>query len=337
MKISEKRKNIWIVIGTAGAVYFSFKYLLPLVVPFVLAFAYASMLRPLANWLHRKTSWDLKKCNVGLAMGIFVAVITVLGYLTVTGAGQLKGFLRQIPTYMEQGEVWCEEKCCHLERMMGMAPGTAEHYLQLGSRQMEKQFEENFLPRVSHMMTSCIKATGKWLAGIAVFIIASVLLAGESSPRKIYPEVTRYLEKVRRAGIAYCRTQGIIVSIVSVINVLGLMVLKVPYSLVIGLLIGVVDAFPIVGSGCILVPWGLIQLLEGEYFQAAILFTLYVINLIVREFLEPHLMGKGLGIKPLYVLLAVYVGIKLFGMGGIILGPIGFLIIQSVAETKLQE
>lgn len=65
---------------------------------------------------------------------------------------------------------------------------------------------------------------------------------------------------------------------------------------------------------------------------AAVLLTLYVVTMVVREVLEPKLMGKEMGLKPLYVLLSVYVGLKLFGVGGIVLGPIGLTILKTVFE-----
>ena len=71
-------------------------------------------------------------------------------------------------------------------------------------------------------------------------------------------------------------------------------------------------------------------------FHGAVLITLYVVTLLLREILEPRLMGKEMGLKPLYILMSVYVGIKLFGLGGILLGPIGLTILKTVAETKIK-
>ena len=78
-----------------------------------------------------------------------------------------------------------------------------------------------------------------------------------------------------------------------------------------------------------LVPYVKIQ---KDYVAAAVLLTLYVVTMVVREVLEPKLMGKEMGLKPLYVLLSVYVGLKLFGVGGIVLGPIGLTILKTVFE-----
>lgn len=92
------------------------------------------------------------------------------------------------------------------------------------------------------------------------------------------------------------------------------------------------DAFPVLGSGTILIPWAVFSWIQKDYVAAAVLLTLYVVTMVVREVLEPRLMGKEMGLKPLYVLLSVYVGLKLFGVGGIVLGPIGLTILKTVFE-----
>jgi predicted PurR-regulated permease PerM len=121
--------------------------------------------------------------------------------------------------------------------------------------------------------------------------------------------------------------------LVAAVSAAGLCLIRNPYALLLGILIGIVDAFPVLGSGSILVPWAVAELIGKDFFQAAVLLTIYVITMLAREVMETHLMGKEIGLKPLYVLMAVYVGMKLFGVGGIFLGPVGLTILKTVAET----
>ena len=99
----------------------------------------------------------------------------------------------------------------------------------------------------------------------------------------------------------------------------------------------VFDAFPVLGSGLILVPWAIICLLQGHYVQTAILIAMYLLCVLVREGLEPKLLGNRIGIPPLYTLMAVYVGVELFGVWGVILGPFGLVIIRAVLVTEKEE
>ena len=144
-----------------------------------------------------------------------------------------------------------------------------------------------------------------------------------------------YVKRLKATGFAYLKAQGIIIFIVAAVCVTGLLIIKNPYAILLGITIGVVDAFPIFGSGSILIPWAVVELVQKDFFQGAVLITLYVITLLLREIMEPRLMGKEMGLKPLYVLMSVYVGIKLFGLGGIILGPVGLTILKTVMETSV--
>jgi predicted PurR-regulated permease PerM len=104
--------------------------------------------------------------------------------------------------------------------------------------------------------------------------------------------------------------------------------------LLLGIGVAIFDAFPVLGSGLVLVPWAIIGLLKGNYVQAVILAVMYVLCLLVREGLEPKLLGNRIGIPPLYTLMAVYVGVELFGLWGVILGPFGLVIIRAVLDME---
>jgi len=117
-----------------------------------------------------------------------------------------------------------------------------------------------------------------------------------------------------------------------VLCTLGLVLIKNPYALLLGLAIALLDALPVLGSGMILLPWSIVLFFQKNYIPGAILLTVFVLCVILREFLEPKLLGKGIGIRPLYTLISMYLGIRIFGVAGFILGPIGLVIIKSLYE-----
>jgi predicted PurR-regulated permease PerM len=100
-----------------------------------------------------------------------------------------------------------------------------------------------------------------------------------------------------------------------------------------GIFIAILDALPIIGSGMILIPWSIIMLINGNIFAAAILITVYLLCQIIREIVEPKLIGNRIGIRPLYTLMSMYVGLKLFGIAGFILGPVGLIIIIAIIKS----
>ena len=94
-----------------------------------------------------------------------------------------------------------------------------------------------------------------------------------------------------------------------------------------GLLAGLLDALPFIGTGVVLVPLSIQQFFCGSYVRGAVCLLVYVVCIFVRELLEPRLIGKKIGVSPIAILLSIYAGIKLFGIWGIIGGPLGFIII----------
>ena len=113
----------------------------------------------------------------------------------------------------------------------------------------------------------------------------------------------------------------------------GMFLVGNPYFIMAGIGIGVLDALPIFGTGTVLIPWALWSALAGKWSQAAILAGLYVVCYFVRQVLEARMMGGEVGLSSLETLAAVYVGLELFGFWGMILGPLGLLLIEDLTEA----
>ena len=110
----------------------------------------------------------------------------------------------------------------------------------------------------------------------------------------------------------------------------GFLLLRIPGALLWAGLVAVVDAFPILGTGTILVPWSIFAFLQGDHFLAFGLLTLYGATALTRSVMEPRLLGQQLGLDPLVTLMALYAGFRLWGIGGMLLAPI-----LAVAATQL--
>ena len=113
---------------------------------------------------------------------------------------------------------------------------------------------------------------------------------------------------------------------------LGLWLLRVDYYLIIGLLVAVVDILPVVGSGSVLVPWGLWTLLQGSPTLGAGILLLYGVVTGVRTVLEPRIVGRRIGLSPLVTLIAMYTGMKLGGFMGLIAAPMAVTLLLFLDE-----
>ena len=115
--------------------------------------------------------------------------------------------------------------------------------------------------------------------------------------------------------------------------VIGLFLLRVKYALVISFVIAVADIFPIIGTGTILIPWSILELLNGNKPLSIGLLTIFLIISVVRNIIEPKLIGQNSGIHPLVTMIAMYVGLKIGGVMYAILLPFIVIIIKRLKEN----
>ena len=136
---------------------------------------------------------------------------------------------------------------------------------------------------------------------------------------------------------AYLKTQLIIMTLTTAICMAGLWFLKNPYYILAGIGVGVLDALPIFGAGTVLIPWAVIQFFQKKWIDGMVLVGIYLVCYFLREILEAKLMGEQVGLSPLENLIAMYVGLKLFGIAGFLLGPVGLLLIEDLVEAWMAQ
>lgn len=153
--------------------------------------------------------------------------------------------------------------------------------------------------------------------------------------RKKLPD--RWIKKMRSIKndmlstlLGYLKTTMILMSITFFELFVGLSIIRVGYTLLLAVIIAVIDALPIVGTGSILVPWSLFCYISGNYRLGTSILILYLITLIVRQLIEPKILSRQIGVHPLLALASMYIGLKLAGFAGLILGPPIFILIKSI-------
>lgn len=115
---------------------------------------------------------------------------------------------------------------------------------------------------------------------------------------------------------------------------IGFLLLRIPYAMLLALLISIFDLMPILGTGGILLPWALVLVLMGNLPLAAGIAALYVIITAVRQTLEPKIVGAQIGLHPLATLIAMLLGLKLFGLVGLIAFPVTLAVVTAMSRTR---
>lgn len=145
------------------------------------------------------------------------------------------------------------------------------------------------------------------------------------------------LKRIRKAVGGWLVAQLRLAGVTLLILLAGLLLLRIPYAIMWAAGISLVDAFPVLGTGTILLPWSLICYLQGDRARAIGLAGIYVVIALTRSVLEPRLVGKQLGLDPLITLFALYAGYKLWGLGGMILSPLlTVTVMQFLPEKRVK-
>lgn len=329
MDIQWKRRLA--ILGIAAGVYVGYAWLLPVAVPFLAAWFLAVWLHPYAVKMEKR--WKLKKNVWGTVL--LTLVFGAAGLLLFLGAKELFSQLRvavsHAPVWLRVGEDLLERGCALTEETLGLPGGTALKYAeQLGAVLVEK-LPEFLGARAALFLSGGVKTALVLLSGAGVAYISAILILGdmENLRRKIwdYPWLVgtrRVVKRLKRTTAVYLKAQVVLMAVTGAVCAAAFWLMKSPYFLILGILLAAFDALPLIGTGIFLYPAAAVFLLRGNAGVALGCVLLDIVTGLIREFLEPRLLGDGLGISPLAVLASVYIGVFLFGGWGVILGPLAF-------------
>lgn len=323
--------------GAALAVYLAFRFLLPLFLPFCAAGLLAMLLYPAVRLLHRRLRLPVFAGGVLTLLVFLCGLILVLFYLGRALVTQLIAFFQNFAVYEAYLAEQVDGICNGCDRIFRLEAGTVMGVLESAMQVLMERVQSDVLPALTARTLKFAAGTAAIFGTVLIVLVSALLMIKDMEEyreglRKLreYPVPARILSGLTGGGAAYLKTQLILLSIIAVILSIGFFLLRNPYALVFGIGIAVFDAFPVLGSGLILVPWGILRLLAGDYFQAIVLFILYLICQVIREVAEPKLLGGKLGIRPVVSMMSIYVGVHLFGVPGVVLGPLGLIVIMGV-------
>ncbi|MDR1160582.1 MAG: sporulation integral membrane protein YtvI [Syntrophomonadaceae bacterium] len=143
----------------------------------------------------------------------------------------------------------------------------------------------------------------------------------------------RVLNDVMNSMAGFVKAYIILVSITAIITMIALKIAGVQYALTIGMVTGLLDLLPILGPGLVFLPWIIWELILGSKSLGIGLLMIYVIISIVRQILEPKITGDNIGLHPLATLLSMYIGLKLLGFMGIIVGPVLLVLVIAIKRA----
>lgn len=332
-KIRENR--IIVLLLLTGAVYFFLKYIVPLTAPVLMAMLFVTIFGPMLQKMQRKLKIHRQVGAVLLLLVACVFIGLLFWVLFSWIVGSLPGWFTGLDTLEEEIYSMIHRICEALGRAIRIDSGYLEDTVSSGIREGIDWFQEKLVPGVLSQSLEYVKSVAAFGGFLISFLIATVLLAKDYDDimnrmldREEYYLFLEIICGIIRYIATYVKAQIIIMSIIGTLAAAVLGISGIRQGVLWGLTAGILDALPFVGTGIVLIPLSIQQFFLGNYVRAIFCLLLYVACIFIRELLEPRLIGKRVGVSPVAILLSIYAGIKLFGLWGIIGGPLGFIIIH---------
>lgn len=342
MEISDKSKYYIKLFIMTAAVYFSLKYLLPMFLPFIFAYFLSWCIKPITVFLNQRCRVN-KKISTIILLGIIVSVLVIgIGSVVNVAMKQVRNLCSNYGKYEKKLDDITDKTCNMLERYSGVDSDEIKIYVNKGIDTVSDiGMSADTVSIVMNKSIDTVIVIGEIFVFILTMIISSYyILNGKEKKRPshrqpiLYQDIRHLSSRVGRVCVAYVKTQLIIMAITSIVCFIGFMLIKSNYAVLLALVVGFLDALPLIGIGIILIPCGIIYLIMGSYVKAVIIFVTFAICYLVREFLEPRLMGHQIGITPLATIMSMYVGYQVFGIIGVILGPVGYILLKTLMEES---
>ncbi len=338
---------IFCIAAAIAAAYLVFKYLFGLVLPFLLGAGLGALASAIAAKLSKHTRASKKAVSFAVLLLLLGSLVAALFF----GVRRLVTELGKLAESIGEGEGPISDlfgEAAALfgtigEKLASLIPNAGNGNTEKNAEQINAFIEDLLGDALSAagsaipgILSAILKALPELLLGLVVTVIAAFYftLDGDrikSGIRAILPTPAReMLSHIKKeaavAAIGYLRSYSLILLITFAEIFFGLSVLGVEYSFLIAAVSAIVDILPVLGVGIVLLPWALFCLITKNIFLGVGLIILYIIIVVVRQFIEPKIVGEHLGLHPLLTLAAFYLGYRLFGFTGIILAPLALVL-----------
>lgn len=310
--------------------------------PFVVGWIIACIANPVVCWLDKKLKI---KRRLGSALTIVLVIGAVIGLAYLIISMLVRGFrnwVESLPFVFDTVTAEMQELTERVSGLLGMLPDSI--------RSVGSIFLVNLGKTLGGLATALSEPTVVF-AGVVAKQIPSIVIGAfmvilsayffvadreavfawskKVTPEPIYKRVSMAVGHFKFAVGGYFIAQFKIMAVVSTILFIGLSLLKVGNAFILSILIGLLDFLPFFGTGTAFVPWCIYTVLTGNYMRALFLVIIYVTTQVVRQLIQPKLVGDEVGLKPLPTLLLIYVGYKLGGFLWMILAvPLGMILIN---------
>ena len=329
------------LIGTILFIYVGIR-LLGFFMPFVIGWFIAYSASPLVNWLEKRLKLVKKLGSALIIILVLGALIFVIYFVVSRMWREVSSLIQDMPSMYADLEKVLDKTGQNLNGVFQMLP----EGIQNGWREMMGDLDQsagNLMGSLSEPTVTAAGNVAKRIPSILISTIVTIISAyffiaereelivwsKKVAPDPLVNRMSMVMSNLKYAVGGYFKAQFKIMFVVYIILVIGFAVLKVHFSFLLALLIAFLDFLPFFGTGTALIPWAVYQLVTGNFRMLIGLLILYGVTQLVRQLIQPKLVGDSMGIRPLPTLAFLYIGYRIGSVLGMIFAvPVGMIIIN---------
>ena len=329
------------IAATVGFILIGWK-LLGFLMPFVVGWIIASIATPVVNWLEKRLKIRKKLGSALIIIGV-LALMGTLGYFAVSWlVSEVSSLIKDFPEMYVQLEKGLHQIGISMSGIFSKLPDGIQNGWTTTVANLDDTMG-NLMSKISEPTVSAAgniaKRVPSYLVSTIVAVMSSYFFISEReevvtwvkqiAPKSVTERMIMVIDNLKYAVGGYFKAQFKIMGIVFLILAVGLGFLRVHYFVLSAFLIAFLDFLPFFGTGTAMIPWAIYAVFMGDYKRAIMLVVIYAITQIVRQLIQPKLVGDSVGLNPLVTLLLIYIGYRIGGVIWMILAvPVGMVIIN---------
>lgn len=338
--MQEQKKQFLLNFAFAATIFLlfliTFKFLFSFFLPFIIAFVIAYFVQKPSAHFSKKTRIKREICAVALSLFTYIFLITFLFFLIYYFLLKAKDIFSNINGILNEfSNIITDVQNIFLKILKNFLPE-----INLTAENIITNFFEDIAKKVtlffSDVAGKIVKKTPSFLFSSIVTLVATCYISKDFNNlilfyknlfgEKVYSKSVKIKKIVSNSVFKFIKGYALLMLITYAELIIGLYFLRIKYAFILALIISLVDLLPVLGTGTILVPWGLAEILLGNT-RGIWLLILYSLITVIRNFAEPKIIGKQIGINPLFTLISMFLGLRLIGFLGLLLFPVILIVV----------
>ena len=327
-------------------IYISGKFLFQYLFPFVIAAIIAWFVQKPAKYLSERTRFKRGTCAAVLSVFIYIGAALILFFAFSGIVSAFRGLMGEVPAILE----FLEEFVLKLKNSFSVILSGISEELSHQVNDIALSMLANVKARISNgfsgMAASLASRLPSFLFSSIVTLVAGCFIAKDFEQlsrfirellgEKIFGNIIKIKYIVVTSVLRLLKGYLILMIITFSELTVGFFIMGISYAPLLALLISFVDLLPVFGTGTVLIPWSIAEFISGNTGRGVGIVLIYITVSVVRNFLEPKIIGKQMGINPLFTLIAMFAGLKIFGFLGLVLFPVTLIVVIKYYKNEME-